>query len=386
MVHLTRTLYSFLGVHSFLIGVFPFYIPVYLYTDGYSLRSICYFVAVTGAGFCISLYVWDRISKIVSLRYLIAFSVFSEFVLLTSFFLEKGHFFILICGFLNGVFNCNFWIIQRLLFLDTISFKNSGRKFGNFQLFVMVILKIGILLGGVLLEKTGYLSLYLFSASIVLVAAIFFLQKGKGIEFEKKLVSAEPLSLKTIICYRDRINSRLVFAVDGVFLYLESYFWLISLFLLVQQSYLKLGLLVMFLTLFFGIIFVIIKNSIDRLPIGNMYKGAVLLYFASWILRGVFAEGMGNIQVLLMLAVISFCTSLFRLVFNKSFFDNAKTTTVHKYIFIKSYWSQFFMAVLFGIIGSLMLIAGDVAEQLSTVYFLAALFSFVYLLFRHSNR
>jgi len=26
-----RGLYSFLGVHSFLIGLFPFYIPVYLY-------------------------------------------------------------------------------------------------------------------------------------------------------------------------------------------------------------------------------------------------------------------------------------------------------------------------------------------------------------------
>ena len=139
MISLTRNLYSFLGLHSFLIGMFPFYIPVYLYKAGFSLAQICFFIAITGIGFCSSLYLWDRISKRVSLRYLIVFSFLSELILLTLFFIEKEMIFIVISGFFNGIFNCSFWMIQRLLFLDTITVQNSGEKFGNFQIFVLLL-------------------------------------------------------------------------------------------------------------------------------------------------------------------------------------------------------------------------------------------------------
>lgn len=377
----THRLYSFLGVHSFLIGLFPFYIPVYLYSSGSSLTRICYFIAATGVGFCISLFLWDRISKNVPLRYLIVFSFFSEFILLTLFFLEKDMIFIVIAGFINGVFSCNYWIIQRLLFLETITPQNSGKKFGNFQIFVMVVLKLGIFVGGVMLESTNYLILYLFSASIVVAAAFYFLCKGAG-ELESKIVTARPLNVRSVAGYRDRFNSRSIFAIDGIFLYLESYFWVISLFLIVRQSYLKLGILVIFLTLLFGTIFVLIKNSIDRLPFNRMYAVAIMLYCISWILRGVMSGKMENISLLLMLAIITFCTSIFRLLFNKRFFDIAKTTTTFEYIFVKSYFSQFFLAVFFVLLSFSMYNSFEVVQQLSYTYFLAAPISLIYFLYR----
>ena len=377
MALVTRSLYSFLGVHSFLIGMFPFYIPVYLYQIGFSLAQICFFIAVTGFGFCINLYLWDRISKRVSLRYLIVFSFLSEFVLLSLFFLEKDMIFILISGFFNGVFNCSFWMIQRLLFIDTITPQNSGKKFGNFQIFVLLVLKAGIFAGGVMLEKSGFLSVYLFSAGIVMAAALFFWKRGIGIKLDTKVVSASPLNLRFVTGYKDQCNSRVVFAVDGIFLYLESYFWVISLFLIVRQSYWKLGLLVIFLMVLFGAIFVFIKNSIDRLPGNKMYTAAVCLYSISWILRGVLSDRLNTFILLLLLAVITFCTSIFRLTFNKRFFDIAKSAKAHEYIFVKSYFSQFFLAV-FGLMGFLLLKSGDVVGQLSTAYLVAALVSFVY--------
>nr|MDA3788604.1 hypothetical protein [Desulfobacula sp.] len=174
-------------------------------------------------------------------------------------------------------------------------------------------------------------------------------------------------------------NSKFVFAIDGIFLYLESYFWMISLFLIVRQSYWKLGLLVIFLMVLFGAVFVIIKNSIDRLPANKMYIAAVCLYSLSWILRGVLSERLDTSMLILLLAVITFCTSIFRLAFNKRFFDIAKATTAHEYIFVKSYFSQFFLAV-FALVGFIFLLLkpGDVLEQISIVYLTAALISFVY--------
>ena len=380
MISLTRNLYSFLGLHSFLIGMFPFYIPVYLYKAGFSLAQICFFIAITGIGFCSSLYLWDRISKRVSLRYLIVFSFLSELILLTLFFIEKEMIFIVISGFFNGIFNCSFWMIQRLLFLDTITVQNSGEKFGNFQIFVLLVLKTGILAGGAMLEKYGFLSVYIFSAGMVMAAVLFFLLKEKGIEFDTGVTSASPLHLRQIAGHKDPFNSKSVFAVDGIFLYLESYFWMISLFLIARQSYWKLGLLVIFLMILFGAVFVMIKNSIDRLPTNKMYAAAVCLYSLSWILRGMLSDRLDNVSLLFLLAVITFCTSIFRLAFNKRFFDIAKTTTAHEYIFIKSYFSQFFLAVA-ALLGFLMPMSGDIGEQLSTVYMTAALISLVYLFY-----
>ena len=52
-----------------------------------------------------------------------------------------------------------------------------------------------------------------------------------------RVVSARPLGLKFVPGYKDRFNSKSVFAVDGIFLYLESYFWMISLFLIVRHTH-----------------------------------------------------------------------------------------------------------------------------------------------------
>ena len=377
---MTRRFYSFLGVQSFLIGLFPFYIPVYLYTAGFSLAQITRFIAATGLGFCISLYVWDRISKRVSLRSLIVFSFLSEIVLLTGFFFEKNMSFVLISGCFNGVFNCCFWIPQRLLFIDIITPQNSGQKFGNFQIFVLLVLKMGILTGGILLERSGYLPVYSLSAGIVILVSVLFFQPKIKMELDKEIESADPMNLKRVAGYKDRFHSKVVFAIDGVFLYLESYFWVISLFLIVRQSYWKLGALVIFLALVFGTIFVMIKNTIDRLPANIMYSAAVCLYGLSWALRSALSEKLNMVLLFCLLAIITFCTSIFRLAFNKRFFDIAKTTKAHEYIFVKSYFSQFFL-VVFALAGFHLLKAGNPVEQLSFIYLAAALISFCYLFY-----
>ena len=86
---LGRLFYAFTGLHSFLIGLFPFYIPVYLYTIGLTLSRICLFVAVTGMGYCLTLIFWDRVCRKIPFSTLIVWSFFSEYLLLSLFFFEK---------------------------------------------------------------------------------------------------------------------------------------------------------------------------------------------------------------------------------------------------------------------------------------------------------
>jgi hypothetical protein len=45
-----NTFYQYLGLHSLLIGIFPFYIPVFLWKQGFNIGDISFFIAIAGAG------------------------------------------------------------------------------------------------------------------------------------------------------------------------------------------------------------------------------------------------------------------------------------------------------------------------------------------------
>ena len=383
MQHASRHLYQFLAFHSFLIGLFPFYIPVFLCKEDFSISHISYFIALTGVGFCLSLWIWDRVHKHTSFRRIIIVSFIIEFLLMTTIFISSQHIFLPLFALLNGMYNCFFWIIQRVLFFETISPQNSGQKFGNFQIFVFIILKAGIFTGGILLEKNGFLSVYLVSGFIALLGILLFTFQTQSPRLPRALLHDSPLSLSHLIHFRDRFRSKLIFAIDGVFLFLESYFWLISLFLIMRESFWHLGILVIILTLTFSIFFFIIKNTIDRISKQKVYVLAVFLYATSWLLRGWLPDQLPLPQLFTHLVIITFCTSFFRLAFNKRFFDLAKQTTAYHYLFMKSYYSQFFIAVSFAVLGLVFSNIRAVEHALKYSYWLAGCIALVYLLYSH---
>lgn len=369
-------LYSFLGFHSFLIGLFPFYIPVFLYSNSMKLTWVCFFIALTGMGYCLTLYWLDRAMRQYSLRMLISLSFLLELLLLTSFYIEKTVLFLIVAGLLNGCFNCAFWILQRLLFFKTVDSTNSGRKFGNFQIFVLIVLKSAIFAGGIVLESFGYSSLYTLSIFIALLASIVLYRVIPSGEFLK--LNQRPIDVKGIFIFSDSYRSKIIFVVDGIYLYLESYFWVISMYLLVHENFARLGALVVILTLIFGALFLLIKNTIDSLPGTFFFNITILLYGLSWVLRSTISDEYSLTTLFVTLALISFCTSLFRLAFNKRFFDLAGMLGNSRYIVLKSYYSQFFLIVFAAVAYLLDITSLKTVQQLSYLYMGAALGSCVY--------
>lgn len=378
---LTQPFYIFTALHSFLIGLFPFYIPVYLLSTGVSLGGICLFVAATGAGYCVFLYFLDRLREKIALPWLITWSFVSEYFLLIM-LLQADHLFLPLIGLANGIFSCSFWTIQRLLFVSSVNPQNSGRNFGNTQIMVLLVLKTAILLGGFLLEQKREALLLLCAGTVVVAAVILFLSRPLPAQVQRKVASAAPLPMKSILQFKDGYHSRPVFVVDGMFLYLESYFWLISLFILVRESFRSLGLLTVVLALFFAVVFLIIKNTIDGYSTNRLYFLSVFLYALSWLLRALFGQIDNTFLMMLVLAVIAFCTSLFRLSFNKRFFDNAQGTVACHYILIKSYISQFCLAIAGVILALLVWQQVSFQQQLTIFYIGAACLTPVFLLYR----
>lgn len=378
MKNATKNFYLFVGFHSFLLGLFPFFLPVYLYKNGAGLGEISWFIAITGVAFTLTLFGLDFLR---SKSYLVP--------LLISFVLEMCLLSLLVfgaplwlVGVVNGAYNCLYWTLQRILFLSGGTEENSGKRFGNFQIYILIVLKMGIFCGSLLLENVGITSVCLVSVAIACTGGVYFLQQRRQLSFPKYLVLQQPVSVGEIFRYKDKYRSRQVFIFDGVFLYLESYFWVISLFLMVGESFVKLGGLVILLALILGMVFYVIKNRIDNIDKQKVYEIGVILYMCSWGLRGLFNGDLSNAIQVVMLLVIAFCTSFFRLTFNKRFFDLAKRCGENRYLFVKSHYSQFFIAIAFAIIGCCIGNVDDNVGILKTIYFSAAGCSLFYLLYR----
>lgn len=345
----SRIFYQFLGVHSLLIGIFPFYLPVYLWKEGFDLGAISFFIALSGLGFCLGMWVWDRLRWKIDLIGLMGVSFAIEIVLLLVVqFLEMGTDTLIFLGIVYGIYNSFFWTTQRALFFDLVTVDNSGRKYGNFQIFVGLLLQIGILIGGLLLETTSFVYL-LYVSMFIGSLGMVMLWKSKP-SYPETLTSRPSIKIKDVIAFKDAEFSRTIFFVDGFYLFLESFFWVISLFLLAHESFTKLGLMVMALAVIFGILFYLLKNTIDKLGRKRIYFFAVILYSAAWVLRALVEDTLMLEILFVFLVSITFFTSFFRLAMNKRFYDLAKTTLSHDYLILKSYYSQISIAICFGLV------------------------------------
>ncbi len=104
----------------------------------------------------------------------------------------------------------------------------------------------------------------------------------------------------------------------------------------------------------------------------------MVLYGTSWLLRGAMPEHAHAGFMFLLLTLITFCTSVFRLALNKRFFDIANATNKHEYIYIKSYISPFFLA-LSAAVGAMMFSG---THTLFVLYMAAAPLSLIYLFYQ----
>ncbi|MFK7993467.1 MAG: hypothetical protein AB8B87_04970 [Granulosicoccus sp.] len=394
--------YQFLGAHSLLIGLLPFFLPVYLWTHGLELAGLSLLVGVSGITFASSLRLWQRLSARWPLQRLIALTFIFEIclVFIVGLFTtipgmalfpltsevdstSTTHLIAAACaiGFFNGLYNAFFWTTQRTLFLQQLGQNDTGKQFGNFQIFVTVFLKVGIILGGFFLEHGGFVWLLALSAGISTTSNLWLARSDKG--SVPLLQQRGIVNSRQSLRFSDKRGSRSAFAVDGIFLYLESHFWTLSLFLVVNRDFTKLGVVVVLLAIGFALVFFAIKNTIDNLDIDRVYRVAVIVYAISWLLRFTLTEASEGASLLVTLLVVTFFSSFFRLAFNKRFFDVARREGAVQYLLVKSYSSQWILGFFFIALGAVLFILPTHTQfTMQLIYLAATGLSLVYLAYK----
>lgn len=379
----------------------PFFLPVYLWTHGLNLSGMCILLGASGFAFCIALGFWQSFTKTRSLGELVTVTFLLEIALIVVVGLftaipgapltqqatatdPDGSVSLLISatfiGAANGFYNAFFWTTQRSLFLEQLGRNDTGKNYGNLQIVVAVFLKLGILLGGLLLDNGGFVLVLVLSAIVSAVSSILLV---RSLVPGSRIRTADTrISLVQSLNYKDKVGSRSIFFTDGIFLYLESHFWTLSLFLVVRKDFSLLGIAVVLLAVAFSAVFFIIKNRIDNLPISVVYKIAVWLYAFSWFARFLLDHTAAGSGLLVTLILITFCSSFFRLTFNKHFFDVARRSHCMNYLLLKSYASQWVLGIFFSTLGILLFfIPLETDAVLAAVYAGATLLTLVYFLY-----
>jgi len=375
--------YAFTGVHSALIGLFLFYTPVWLWQQGFTLNTILWAIAITNIAFMVGLAIWDRCRSFLSPTAVGLISLGLGWLTFVSIFAIETTWFLLLFCLLLGVYNAWLWSTQRALFIGLVNPNTSGQSYGNLQVFVFVVLQASIFAGAYLNSQDHYQWLLIVLTTISVLGGGLLIYAGKNLHWPATLKALPSVSLSSAWRFRDQAKSRFIFLLDGPFLFLESWFWLLSLFWLAGSSFWQLGWLVVGLALSFTVLFWILKQFVDRWEAAgfNIYGWAVALYGLSWFLRALIPEVENFTLLGILLVAVMFFTTYFRLLFNKRFYDTAHQTFGQKYLILKSYYSQIASLLFFGSIFLGLLLSQTAFSELSILYVLAGILSSGYFVY-----
>ncbi len=366
----------FSATHSFVIGLLPFYLPILIWQQYQELAPLTEFIAWTGAGFVMALWSWHQLFIRGYWRTLIILSFALEIGLIYVALFHIANINLIILGLLNGLFNCSYWMLQRILFNSISGSSNTGRLFGNLQLILGFSLKLGILFGGYFMQTQPWV---IFTLSIM--AALGFCIMAINARATQAFVyeRSDHIQAKSVISTRDKI----VFLVDGPFLYLESYLWVLSIFHLTNRDTSQFSLTVIALSLALGLIFYFIKNTIDKQPQYRLYQAATLLYLCGWLVRGWIYPDWSGFAIGLGLLSVAFATALFRLYFNKRFYDKAKQQANYQYLVSKSLYSQLGIVLFFT---GLTVMSNVTTVNLNQVYWGVLPLIAIYMLYQQGSK
>lgn len=378
--------FRFAAVHSLLMGLLPFFIVILLWQQGFLLWQLSAFIALTGLGFLLTLPAWHKLLQGNRWPTIIASSLILEVALVAAILWMPNNALALLVALLNGAYLCFYWMSQRTLFthlLNTVgessadnnstSINSTGNNYGNFQLVVMILLKVGILVSAFLLDQGLEVVLFVVILSINIIAWPFLKSAMTAERTADLSTNSNPIAFKK--------STGAVFFIDGIFLYLESYFWLLSLYLIAQQDVMQLGLLVIVLTALLAALFWLLKSRIDAIAINIIFPIAVIGYAISWLLRAYTGQDFNSLTGFTypLILLIAFLTSFFRLSFNKRFFDHAHnygpdSQSIIQYLMQKSYLSQWGIVIFFSLLAVLLGSSTiSIGNLLSGIYGLAAL-------------
>ncbi len=273
-------------VSSFLkflaIAFISVFIPIYLYSNGFSIRSIMLFFLVE----YITLGVFLIIGMDISARFKVGIKTFmaiGSFLLLIAYhslhLLSAVHY--LITAFLFGLSEGLYWAGFHVEF-SKFSLKNKeGKEYAFFKLLTTLSYFIAPFLGAYIITNDSYYSLIITSSIFVFLSIIpLFFSKDHYVNYE-------PLKLNKVL-HADTKDKFLTYLAHSVISISAGIIWPLFIYITIKNI-MFLGKLVSLTAIFNTLLIIFIAKLIDSKQ-RIMFKSAILTYAPLWIIRIFFLQ------------------------------------------------------------------------------------------------
>jgi MFS family permease len=302
-----------------LIGIF---IPVYMYSLGYSLSIIGVYLAIISFIALLLIPFATRMILKIGYKYTILLSlpIYIVHIFLIN-YIQNSLWIVLLAAFSFGLYVALFWPAYHLELSSQGSSKHRGAEIGTLQVIITLVSSISPFIGGVFLDYLSYNELLIFSLCILCVGFIPFLFaqdppiKKFSLNFSdyKKIFSKYPGSDKT------------GFFSEGAEFVVSAYFWPIIIFVLLGNSFIKLGLIFTVAALISVVFITFFKSYVDSHSKKKVLGIITKVMSFNWFLRGIMLAIFLPI-LYLSESIQRVIVSIYHLSFSSLFYNNAKSS------------------------------------------------------------
>lgn len=338
---------AFMTFVKSLVGVF---IPVYLYSLGYSLIQIFSYVIVFSLIYLlfIPLSIW-MIRKI-GFKYMILLSIPIYVLHIISLnYLDNIVFFYLASASF-GLYLLIFWPSMHSEIALNGSNKHRGSQIGNLQIIVIVVTSLAPLIGGIFFEYLTYYKLLLVSLFLMGIGTIPMIF-SKDVKLRKYHFNYS--DYLRLIKNRRYKNSKMAFSFEGIEHFINSFIWPIIIFLFFQGNFAKLGVLFTFVSVL-SIIFILkLKKYLDKKNKNEVLRLATKLQSFNVLLKTMITL-FGSIFLYFIESLSKLIHNSTIISFNSIFYNNAHKLGYMDYIILREIYLQsakiFFCLISIGFI------------------------------------
>lgn len=317
-------LYIYQALIAFVTSLVGIFIPVYLFTEGYSLIMIMLYVIGLSLTYIICAPTVVAIINKIGMKYTLLLSTPFYFIYLVSLqFVGTSTIYFHILWISQGIYTSLFWFTFRAEVITNSSRKKRSSEIGTLQIIATLLTTIAPVIGGYFLEFIGYWELLIVATIFLILSNIpLIISKDRKIH---KIYFKHSDYLK-LIKKKSNNRTKVAHMSEGIELALSTYIWPLILFLFVKENFALLGILYTTLSIITIIILSYIKTYLDTHSKKKVLKITSGLLALGWFGRVILAL-FGSLFLYLFESFAKLITNVLNLTFTSIFYNNTNPKT-----------------------------------------------------------
>jgi len=325
-------IYIFQAIMTFIKSSIGIFVPIYLFSLGYSIISVFFYVIGISITYLLLIPFSVRLINKIGFKNSIFLSLPIYFLHILSLnYVDVSYFYFILASFSFGLYMAIFWPAMHSEIAVNGSAKHRGSQMGTLQILTTMFATISPLVGGYILERLGYPTLLIFSFIFLIIGSIplYFAKdiKLKNFHFYYKdyfrLARSKKLKL-----------SKNVFCFEGASSVLTLSLWSIILYILLKNNFLSVGLVFTLASFITVLILFYFKRYLDSKNKNGILKISTKFLSISWYLRSIILIFSGFfIYFIEVFSKMVFAINM--LTYNSIFYNNAKRNNYMEYIILR---------------------------------------------------